>query len=280
MTVALLFLIYIMRLNNKDDDTSMDPHISELFKDELITCLELSVVEAEQVIKILPEIQALRLSAALRFKRIADFYVSEKASGLRGLLDLFTFESLIFYKKGQKDEKFKWLLREHISSEDKIELLSSFTFSEPYKFKTDHGKCRHLMYPDFLRDMKFRNKNCASNSEPEHCSLRLCYCDAWLKTQASVDAHLDLFTERLLEMRNAFAHEAFPIFLLPRYEGSRDAATYSSTILDCYPLREEKMIFRSYECCLDPAIYFRITKACMKNFIKALIENQDISKSI
>ena len=101
-----MFLIYIVRLNNKDDDTSMDPHISELFKDELITCLELSVVEAEQVIKILPEIQALRLSAALRFKRIADFYVSEKASGLRGLLDLFTFESLIFYKKGQKDEKF------------------------------------------------------------------------------------------------------------------------------------------------------------------------------
>lgn len=160
----------------------MNERIRDLFKEELIVCLDLTVEEADKVIEAMPtEIQALRLSASLRSKRICDLHVSKKAAGLRALLELFTLESLIFYEKGSKVDKFKRLLQEHVSLDGQILLLTHFTFSEPYKFKTDRGKCRHLMYADFLKDQHFRSMYMVTEKEPEYCSMSLCYCQDWLK---------------------------------------------------------------------------------------------------
>lgn len=253
----------------------MDPHIREVFKNELLACLNLNEEEAEKLIAMLPEIQAVRLSASLRSKRIYDFHVSKKAAGLKGLLELFTLESLIFYQKGNKEDKFKRLLREHISLPNKIELLSNFMFTEPYKFRTNSGERRHLMYCDFLKDAQFRSIFCIPDKEPEHCSFSLCYCYEWLKEQSSVDAYIDLFAERLFEIRNAFAHEAFPILLLPSYDDRGDVASFSSALIDCYPLREDRELFRSYESSLNPEVYFRITKECMQSYVRQIIERHD-----
>lgn len=250
--------------------------IKQMLESELQGVLGFDLVTAKKLAESFSEdYHALRLWQGLRSKYLATHSISKKANGMSVIYEIFLLEALTFYDKGK--DKLKKLFRENLDYNDKETLLCEFQFSEDYKFQQTHSVPRHLMFMDCDKDNAFKEMFCITKDVSD-CSggtAPICYCKDWLREHKdNVDLYLNLWVERFVEMRNAVVHESFPVVFLPSYEGKETAASFNSSVIDAYPLKEAKR-FRSYQSYLDPEIFFSITKNCIKKFLAQKLNQTD-----
>lgn len=240
----------------------------EILIDELNKTLGLSFSICQNICdKIKNELELVRIIHILRSKRIVNNLISPKAYGIKWIYDFFILEGVVFYEKGKQSEKISRLFQENLSADEKIDLLTNFLFSKPFKLGEKHSPIRHLMFKDFKNDIEFRKKSYYEDKEPNSCG-RSCYCDRWIRDNSEkINNYISALTDKFIEIRNAIVHESFPVIILPDYENKKTAASFQSSVIDAYPIIGKKK-FRAYECYMDPDIYFKITNNCISNFIR------------
>ncbi len=234
----------------------------------------LSNKEADNIIQgISNELEKVRLSASLSFLSYTQ-KIKEPGYTFRLLGILFILESLVAAKEKKKLKKVQKFLRESLDLENKISLLENFIFSEKYEFKKGpKHPPRHIMFEDFDNDESFKKSHYIQNEKIEFCSgskAPICYCVEWLrKNPKKIDDYLDTLIGHLYDMRHAIVHESFPVLGLPDYSEKYTAGSFSASLVDAYPVSDDKKYFRSYEVYIDPDKFFEIMK---KLYLKVLTE--------
>jgi len=241
-------------------------------KEALKKVIGVSDEEADRVIKKRgDELEKIRLLSVTNFLNYT-FRIKEDAYIFRLLGLIFTLESLVAAKQRNKKAKVQKVLRENLEIEDKISLLRGFSFSEKYEFKKGPKHFpKHIMFEDFDKDANFKKYHCVPNEKIKFCSgsdAQICYCVEWLRQNSGkVDDYLDVLISNLYDMRNAIVHESFPVLGLPDYSEKHTAGSFSASLVDAYPVSDNKKYFRSYEAYIDPDNFFEIIKNCIKNYL-------------
>jgi len=221
--------------------------------------------EAERVAAALPELDRFRLDAALRFVRRAT-----------APAEVFFFaESLVAAKQHPKCARVKKLFRDHATTEDKIELLAAWAFTDPYRFGTEAPfAARHVMYADCIVDTDWITENWGEEDGYLGCSTAvrnlgsLCPCERWLREKpAAIDKALDVLIGHLCDMRHSLVHESWPVFMVT---DPLPPESSGSSMRDCYPCAPEDLdIFRSYESGITFERFKTIAAATVRNHLVA-----------
>src|SRR3990172_11038146 len=160
----------------------MTLEVDQALQRVLKVVMEFSDVEIDTIIGKLPnDLTKVRLKASLQFLYYTNT-IEEKAYTYKLLGTVFILESLLAAQKSGKLQKIQKLLRENLIIEDKKMLLREFLFSREYRFKKESiWPLRHLMFEDFDKDTKFKERHYITE-EINHCSgskYHMCYCLIW-----------------------------------------------------------------------------------------------------
>jgi hypothetical protein len=220
------------------------PTLEEEVRDALQAELGLLPRDAEDVVYLMRPLQRFRASAALRLMRRA-----------RTPFDVyFCAESFAAATVEGKCAKMTQLFVQRLATNDKIELLASWAFSDQYRFDSSRGPVRHVMHSDCASDTAWLEDNIGRPTCPDDsCSVGLnsgCPCVGWIRDHpAAVDPSLETLVSHLCDMRNSMVHESWPVFMVAELIDvpglpPADAAS----MLDCYPSnRNDPEQFRTYE---------------------------------
>ncbi len=185
----------------------------------------------------------------------------KKILGLPLLLELFTMDAITNITKNE-DSSFKYRLFDFIgkytTDEEKMLLLSSFRFSEPYILGTVGNLCHHVIYKDVCNDKEFLLTKGLTTSSYK-CSVGYCICIEWLqekKGMSSICHYILDLCSHLKDIRNAQVHEFYPVYGLPK---EKVGLVYAE-----YLLKNNKFV--TYSCTLSFHDFSEIITNFIKNF--------------
>jgi hypothetical protein len=274
--------------NTKAKLDARSVELTEKLSKELAGVVGLSLADAKSISEKVKGINQLYLLSSLRFLRYTQS-ITEPTFTFRFLGTVFILESLASPKDmHNKRDKVKKYVKGNLTDEEKISLLTSFEFSEPYPYLTKAGEIRHLMFGEFSKDKDFLARNLINSPEEvDFCSggsLPLCHCKDWLmENKQRLNKYMDKFIDILYEIRNSIVHEASHVSFMPLYdqEEMREYTSYEESLVDVYSLiykteDSEKVVyyknyFRIYESYMNPEDFFTIIKNCIKSDLKKLL---------
>jgi len=147
-------------------------------------------------------------------------------------------------KERSNEQRFVKFIKKGLSTEQKIELLSSYIFSEIYDFGKGHGVMRHVMFDARLGK---RTDDEIQYIDPEFCSTSgsgsICDCQEWLRHQSTrtVNSFIESLAKNLYTLRSAMVHEgSAPSFVFLDSEIPKDAASYSHEVIDAVTVARGK----------------------------------------
>lgn len=182
-----------------------------------------------------------RFLFSLRFlERAIQQELTEKATTLKIAVAIFTIEGIAPPTLGNR-ERVKAFLAKYLLREDKIRLLTGFTFSEATALGQSPRITRHIMLENAVNDTAFRKQNYFLE-EPKDCPG--CFCYRWLNEQGNdvLDELIQEFGNRLYTMRCAVVHDATQVFFGSDLEKPTDVPLWSATLLDVYTDQERKYV--------------------------------------
>lgn len=236
--------------------------ITEDLTKRLVSQMNLEQQSAVDLVAKLSSLELVRLWSGLRFiERHFD-----------ALTLIFFMESLTAMDPGTKSQKLKQLFVQNSSTQDKLDLVDGYMFSEQYTFGGSHGITRHLMFADFEVDTHWKKNNLDPSWTmwQDGCSTgtsSMCFCLKWLEENLrKLDLYVAGVVGKIYKMRCAVAHEAFPVIFLPEYEDFDSANMIgTSTIVDAFPWPNGKFI--TYECSLHPCRFQEIMLSTAREFL-------------
>jgi hypothetical protein len=168
---------------------------------------------------------------------------------------IYALEALVAAGKKGKLPLLRRLFREHACDEQKVELLSRWAFSDPYRKGAGPSLpiLRHVMYMACAQDQVWLRESEWESAYPWYCStdpIVPCGCVRWLRENpAATDEALDTLVGHLYDMRSALVRNAWRAEMVAKWSPDADWwGYYHSTVLDCYPCdRRDPDIVRSYE---------------------------------
>ena len=146
--------------------------------------------------------------SAIKFWRNAiDVQLTDRSTNLSTLVMVFSTEAILGNQIKGNGDRFRNFILNFLSKEEKIELVSGYTFGRPYAIGEGGFRKKHLCYrAAILSDLGryYDRKYCTSGELP------LCICRDWLD-QASlrkVNYYLNIFGSYFYKMRNSVVHDA------------------------------------------------------------------------
>lgn len=241
---------------------------------QLIKALDIDGEEAKDLLsKFDTDFKKIRLISPIDFLLYFESKLPKDEKTLRTLFYISILESVIAAKKKhkQKVELVSKAIIKHLFKNEKIKLLGGFLFSKTYIFGSGKLSMRHLMFGEMMKDKIF-NRYGYFESQKKFCSTGypnyLCRCTEWLEVKDLQDKFIPDLVKRLLEMRGAMLHEAFPVLWFPDYDPSPEVTMYSSTIVDAHPTENHPLIFRSYESGIDSAEFYKWIRKIILGYIQ------------
>ncbi len=241
--------------------------LEERVCDLLQTELGLAHADATRVANRMPELDRFRTCASLRAFR--------SAASPFGIY--FCAESFAAGKQNRKCALVKSLYVDRLNSAEKLEMLSSWAFTEQYAFGTAAGHVLHVMHPDCVSDAQWwRDEVGQVAYEPASgCSTSAyseCRCMDWIRAHpAAVDPALETLVGHLCDMRNSVVHESWPAFMVAEFFNVPGVSqAQSASMLDCYPSdRSDPSQFRTYESGMPLDRFKEITKSALRGHLLA-----------
>jgi hypothetical protein len=206
----------------------------------LIEVLEAPAPVAARVSAACTDLELFRLDAALRFVRRA-----------KSPSEVFFFaEALVAAKRRNKCDRLVGLISDHASSDDKVELVAGWAFTDPYPFGSARGPVHHVSYQHCVADKDWLDLQGFSTTDPDpfDCSAGIgshCPCIAWLReNRGRLNEFVERVVRHLCDMRHSLVHESWPVLMVADDVPGSDGGS----VLDCYPCDpHDENMFRTYE---------------------------------
>ena len=239
---------------------------------KLIDYLKFSKDDADKIsLKLSDDVSRINIITVLSFLQYTE-NVKEDAFVYRLVGLYFTVESLTVNRTLNEVKEF---FRECLSEPQKVSLLLKMQFSAPFEYGAPYSENHHIMFFDILADKEFKRVNYITKIDNCNYSANraLCYCEDWLNiNKGKVDKYLDIFVERLYEMRNAITHSAFSVLGFPIAVKGQEANT---TLSDTYIIaRGRKIRFRSYTSSLSFKEFEEIIRNGIRTKLKKILEHK------
>jgi hypothetical protein len=170
--------------------------------------------------------------------------LKERATTLKVVSLIFTVEGIAPSSLLPNRVRLKRFLVLYLSRQEKITLLTGFTFTGGHALGQHSASRRHLMFDGIPKGNAFlRTTDCST------CAHTVCSCRGWLAAQPVdvIDDYTEKLGDKLYDMRNAVAHDAVPVFFASSEEQRpKDAATWSITLVDAFT-RDRRASFITYQ---------------------------------
>lgn len=145
---------------------------------------------------------------AIKFWRNAvEVQLTDKSTNLSTLVTVFSTEAILGNQIKGNSDRFRNFILNFLSREEKVELLSGYTFGRPYAIGEGRFRKKHLCYrAAILSDSgKYYDREyCTSGEHP------LCVCRDWLNQTdlRKIDRYLNIFGSYFYKMRSSVVHDA------------------------------------------------------------------------
>ena len=171
----------------------------------------------------------------------------DEATILRVLSGIFAVEGAAPGAIASKD-RLPLFLECYLEREEKITMLRSFVFTEPYPLGAEqHSSARHLMFSRAKSDVGFREDN-GLDKEPEYCSTQVhgaCFCARWLNEQCDVtlNRYMRHLGERFYHMRCAVVHNGSPVYFADSgVTRPADVVQWHVSLVDAFSLKRGEFV--------------------------------------
>jgi len=150
---------------------------------------------------------------------------------------IFTAEAL--YGEGGKEKRVCMFLTDNLLRDQKLLLLSAFSFVEDNTFPVTEHECRHLMFQEMLKSSgdimrPYRQKNpCETSTDSDQT---MCECGKWLSEQddQTVDCYFKKLCTNLYGMRSAVVHDANIVAYCHTEDRPKNFGFWNMTVVDMY----------------------------------------------
>ena len=172
--------------------------------------------------------------SSIKFWRNAiEVQLTEKSTNLSTLVALFVTEAIVGDQVDKNGDRFRSFIHSYLTKEQKIELLSGYTFGQPYLVGLGGPRKKHLCHRAVILSGtgKYTNRSfCSSGPVP------ICGCRDWLNGQpeTKINRYLNMFATYFYRMRNSVVHDAgFVMFTSMPFE-DKDIGTVVPTTADAF----------------------------------------------
>jgi len=133
--------------------------------------------------------------------------LTDESTNLSSLVTIFCAESMLGNQIAGNSDRFRNFLLNYLNRDEKIELLSGYTFGMPRGFGQGRLRKKHLCHGAVVlteSGSRYNREYCSSGEHP------LCECRNWLinTSDEKVNRYTNMLGTFFYNMRNAVVHDA------------------------------------------------------------------------
>lgn len=230
--------------------------------------LSLSSIRTHSELYIGREKYLFRYLLAMKFwENALKSQLKQNSSNLATLVSIFAIEGAITgYSIIDNQTRWRSFLIECLSRDEKIELLSRYTFGTPKTTGQGTLRRKHLMYRAAAKHPihgPYSRQYCSTATNP------ICACRDWLNqaSDAKIDRYLSQLGTLLYRMRNAICHEGTYIAFTSTPFFVEDLGMVLPMVSDTFSFQRGE-VFTSYETEISTKDFIEILKSGARRLYK------------